>query len=99
MLEVCNIIAVVHSIAGPPSCLVQEVKSLSIPAITSTESIVNSSLDTTTVEWITNGFRPEIAAEINVWSVITQELVRQVYFHCEERGILLHRARARLLEV
>jgi hypothetical protein len=45
------------------------------------------------------GFRPEIIHEVNVWSVITHELVRQVYVHCEERGLLLNRARTRLLEV
>lgn len=45
------------------------------------------------------GFRPEVVAEINAWSVITHELVRQVYVHCEDRGTLLARARSRLLQI
>ena len=51
------------------------------------------------VQWINVGFRPEVAAEINVWSTITHELCRQVFVHCEHRGALLSRARARFLQV
>lgn len=47
----------------------------------------------------TLGFPPHVAAEISVWNVILTELVRQVYIHCEERGVVLERARVRLLQL
>ena len=70
-------------------CL-QEAQSLDIPAINLTGEAA---------QWMQFGFRPEVVSELNAWSVITHELVRQVYVHCEERGTLLARARARLFQV
>lgn len=45
------------------------------------------------------GFHPEVTAEIATWSLVLGELVRQVYVHCEERGVLLERARVRLMQI
>ena len=43
------------------------------------------------------GFHPKIQAELSMWTLVTSELVRQVWLHCEERGKVLDRARLRLL--
>ena len=45
------------------------------------------------------GFHPSVQAELSMWSMVTAELVRQVWLHCEERGMLLDRARLRLLSM
>lgn len=45
-----------------------------------------------------SGFGPRYSAEIGVWSVVFFELVRQVFVHCEQRGILLERVRVRMLQ-
>lgn len=45
------------------------------------------------------GLPPRVIAEISVWSVTLAELVRQEFVHCEERGVLLERARIRLLQL
>ncbi len=72
----------------------QETRALSIPV-----HLQEGSTSGPSTGWVCRGFRPELIAEINVWSTVTHELVRQVYVHCEEQGILLCRARARLLQV
>jgi len=45
------------------------------------------------------GFQPEVLSELSVWSVVMQEAIRQVYAHCEERAIVLERARVRLFHI
>lgn len=45
------------------------------------------------------GFHPVMVAEISSWNVVLFEIVRQVYVHCDERGVILERARKRLMEL
>jgi hypothetical protein len=42
---------------------------------------------------------PQLQEEQEVWDKIEQELVRQVSLHCQERGLLLSRARSRRAEI
>lgn len=40
-----------------------------------------------------------IEAEAQVWDVILSEIVRQVFLHCEERGVLLDSIRIRVMQL
>ena len=42
------------------------------------------------------GFRPHVLAELTAWDIGLRELVRHTFLQCEERGVLLNRARHRL---
>jgi len=45
------------------------------------------------------GFNKRTVAEMATWNLALQELVRHNFFACEERGMLLNRARQRVVSL
>ena len=74
----------------PAAAATEQARPELVPATTAAEPEVAASFP---------GFHEEVVAELAVWNTVLQEVVRQVYVHCEERGVLLERSRARLFSI